>query len=714
MPLTTKKTSLTKYFLIFGLVISLICAITYLYLNNSRLSLKNSFKQYASIENNNAKLDSCIVNLYKAENNCRMFVVTGDKNYFNVFNFQIKQVSNWVDEIKKEGDSDTTNNNQNFEDLIAQKKARTEQYIALRAVADNLISFSGKVQNTVSELRQPEKTFTAKQFKSIITIDTIKPEVKADTVVKKGFFKRVFGSSKTKPAEVKKVEAVTVRKEITLDTSTVSVAFNNKQLSNITNFYKKIYSNNKSLKTKEKDLLAVNEKIISNIVAMLNNYKQSEIAYTANAKKLITNNTLLAIKNNDKLSISLFVCVLALLLFIFYTLYKMYKNEKSLVKYGNDTANYALTKSRFLANMSHEIRTPLNSVIGFSEQLSQGKLDQNQTQQLEAIRGSSLILLDVVNDILDFSKYESGKVNFDKIAFLPHHAINNVINSMAILAQNKGIALKNEISFQPDVCLMGDSMRLKQVMMNLLSNAIKFTNTGSVTLKAQNISVSKKQSLLKMQIIDTGLGIPATDLATIFEEFTQVYAKSGKTKQPGTGLGLAICKKIVEFQDGEISVTSQTGKGSVFSFEIPYDNCNENKMTQVDVNSIGQHNLEGKRFLLADDNKMNILLIQTVLSKAKVITDVANNGLEAFELFEKNDYDLILTDIQMPQMGGVELTVKIRTYANKTKSSTAILGVTANVLKEDREEYLVSGMNDLVLKPFSEKELLEKIVKYVK
>jgi len=395
---------------------------------------------------------------------------------------------------------------------------------------------------------------------------------------------------------------------------------------------------------------------------------------------------------------------------IFYNLWRIYKNETELITTSDKAFEFALAKSRFLASMSHEIRTPLNSVIGFSEQLSQSKLNAEQAAQLTAIRSSSTMVLDLVNDILDFAKYETNKANFEKISFAPFKSINEVVDIIAIQAAQKDIELKSDISFEETVCILGDSLRLKQLLMNLLSNAIKFTERGSVKLKADLVvAPGGKQAILKVQVIDTGIGIEAINLAMIFDEFAQVNYLPSTFKPKGTGLGLAICKKIVECQDGEIKVVSELGRGSVFSFSIPYELCDEQLLENRAITAIDLTSLIGKRILLADDNRMNILLIRTVIGKYQITSDVAYDGQEAYNLFERNRYDLVLTDIQMPIMNGIALSKAIRLHVDLAKRDTTILGLTANVLPEDRTRYINAGMNDLVLKPFSEQELMEKI-----
>ncbi|WP_177217112.1 ATP-binding protein [Pedobacter insulae] len=410
----------------------------------------------------------------------------------------------------------------------------------------------------------------------------------------------------------------------------------------------------------------------------------------------------------DKISFNIILLILIVAL-IFYNLWKIYQNENDLVISNDKAAEFAVAKTRFLTTMSHEIRTPLNSVIGFSEQLSQSALSKDQAAQLTAIRSSSAMVLDLVNDILDFSKYEAYRVNLEIAPFSLMDCISEVVHIMAIQAVQKGIELKTDISFGKDFCVVGDTLRLKQLVMNLLSNAIKFTERGSVKLKADVKLTKGNQLILKAWIIDTGIGIDEVNLGRIFDEFAQVNYLPSQFRHKGTGLGLAICKKIVEFQNGEINVVSELDKGSIFSFSIPYEIC-DNKISAVESPpTIDLATLVGKRILLVDDNIMNILLAQTVISKHQLFADVAYNGQEALALFEQNQYDLILTDIEMPIVNGVVLSKAIRSCSDAVKRNTPILGVTAHLLAEDRLLYKSAGMNDLISKPFSEKELMDKI-----
>ena len=707
MTINTKK-SASRYGLIVILLLALFISAIFFYTRNNRIHLlSQNVNQLKNIESDYSQLDTCVLLLYKADNNCRLFEATGNNSYMKLFSSEIGRVSKILDTLQLR--ESTTTYSKNVKGLVSQKRAKMQVYLKLKQLTDSLFLINANIDTLKERTFTRGMEITQGRFKTMVLIDTIKPKVE---VKEKGLFGRIADAFSRKKGKAD-TNAVLVKKEITLDTSLSSKNYNKMQIKNINTYFRNLYAANKILKDNEIGILRINSRIINEIVFLLQNFKSSELAFASQTKKSIQYDLDNTFKSIDKIYFVIFGLLLALVAIILFNLWKIYRNEGQLIDYGNRISQYAQSKSRFLANMSHEIRTPLNSVIGFSEQLSQDNLSSQQKEQVEAIKTSSELLLDLVNDILDFSKYEVGKINFDKVAFSPADAINEVFNSIAIQASRKGLKLEKDISFNSGLTIIGDSLRLKQLIMNLLSNAIKFTDKGAVTLKADVIAVSKKIGTLKIQVIDTGVGIEDKDAAVIFDEFSQVNYSTTKNTQKGTGLGLAICKRIVELQKGKIGLTSVMGKGSNFTFEIPYELCDDvaSKQKSLAITNVGH--LAGKRILLVDDNKMNVLLAQTVIKKYNVITDTAYDGSEAFQLFIKNNYDLILTDVQMPIMGGVELTRMIRADKDTIKSKVPVLGVTANVLEEDRDRYLAAGMNDLVLKPYSEKELIAKIVSYI-
>ncbi|WP_343531737.1 ATP-binding protein [Pedobacter sp.] len=707
MTINTKK-SASRYGLIVILLLALFISAIFFYTRNNRINLlSENVNQLNSIESDYSQLDTCVLLLYKADNNCRLFEATGNSVYMKQFSNEIGRVSKILDTLQLR--ENTKAYSRNVKGLVEQKKAKVQIYLKLKQLTDSLFMINANIDTLKQRTFTKGMEIKQGRFKTMVIIDTIKPKVE---VKEKGLFGRIADAFSRKKGKVD-TSAVLVKKEITLDTSLSSRNYNKMQIKNINTYFRNLYAANRILKDNEIGILRINSRIINEIVFLLQNFKTSEIAYTSQTKKSIQYDLDNTFKSIDNIYFVIFGLLLTLVAIILFNLWKIYRNEGQLIDYGHRVSQYAQSKSRFLANMSHEIRTPLNSVIGFSEQLSQDNLSSQQKEQVEAIKTSSELLLDLVNDILDFSKYEVGKINFDKVAFAPADAINEVFNSIAIQASRKGLKLEKQISFNEGLTITGDSLRLKQVIMNLLSNAIKFTDKGSVTLKADMVAVSKKVGTLKIQVIDTGVGIEDKDAAVIFDEFSQVNYSTTKNTQKGTGLGLAICKRIVELQKGKIGLISVMGKGSNFTFEIPYELCDDvaNKQKSLAITDVGH--LVGKRILLVDDNKMNVLLAQTVIKKYSVITDTAYDGSEAHQLFIKNKYDLVLTDVQMPIMGGVELTRMIRADKDKAKAKVPVLGVTANVLEEDRDRYLAAGMNDLVLKPYSEKELIGKIASYI-
>ncbi len=388
---------------------------------------------------------------------------------------------------------------------------------------------------------------------------------------------------------------------------------------------------------------------------------------------------------------------------------KQVETELKSARRAADSANQA--KSAFLANMSHEIRTPMNAILGIAHLLRTQTERADHVDKIDKIASSSKHLLGIINNILDFSKIEAGWLNLEQTAFLLPEAIVLIHGMIAEQAEQKGLELIEEIEpCLANLPLLGDPLRLAQVIINLMVNAIKFTEHGSITLNVQAISEDSERVSLRFEVRDTGIGIDKTQQHKLFNAFEQAESSTTR-KYGGTGLGLAISKAIITMMGGEIGVDSEIGKGSLFWFTASFERGNADNFKREDEPKAKGPNPDRARILLVEDNEINQDIAKEILEDYGFIVEVANHGGEAVEKASLGRYNLILMDVQMPVMDGFEATRIIRKLPEF--QTVPILAMTANVYEKDRINCKEAGMNDFIGKPFDPKKLYNTILRWL-
>lgn len=376
------------------------------------------------------------------------------------------------------------------------------------------------------------------------------------------------------------------------------------------------------------------------------------------------------------------------------------------------------SKSIFLAKMSHELRTPMNAVLGMLDLTLDTPLTDEQKDNLKVAKEAASNLLGLLNDILDLSKAEAGKVTIESIEISLREVVRSVWKGLMILASNRGIELRYAVSDDIPPLVMGDPVRIRQIIINLINNAIKFTHKGYVEVGVKVLSRREKECELMFSVKDTGIGIPKDRINSLFEIFTQVDEKTAR-RYGGTGLGLAISKKLVEMMGGRIWVESEEGKGSSFNFVITLPISEKTAdTTSAAAGAEGGAAASGDglgriRILLAEDNLVNQKIAVRILEKRGWEIIPANDGKQALDILAKSHFDVILMDDHMPEMSGIEATAIIRNEEKQTGLHIPIIAMTANAMSGDREKYLAMGMDGYVSKPIDREYLFQTIINLV-
>lgn len=676
-------------------------------------TLVSSLKE---LENNGlriSKLDTITLSLQTAENNFRMYTTLWDTTYFKRYTKDILLISNLLKDVSV---LDTSDISGVIVGDLRNKGGQMILYSELKRLTDSLNNVNIAVELLKINAKAPKlEPYPKAKLKKVTKIEEV---VAAPVAPRQKLFKRLQNAIANK--DVRKDSVKRLKTEVTYEeTASSAEAYNKKQLENVERFYAKLFedlkSNRNILTKKEEAILKLNENIFQNIKRLFQEFRNKE-SINSELKKAIlknrANTSLEAIGRSRQITFGISILSYLAIILLLWKLYRAY--DKTL-RANKLAAEQVVIKSRFFTSISHEMRTPLNAIIGVAEQLKSTPLNEDQQQMSKLLDNSSSMLLSAVNEVLDFSRLETGKLSLAKKPFRYKKILSDIAATARILADQKDLSLELLMDNSPDLLLDGDPYRLKQMVMNLIANAIKFTDKGKVSIQVSVKKSDEKHVTLLIKVKDTGIGISTENLPLIFNEFSQVINSNRSDWQKGSGLGLAISKKLVEMHKGKISVESTLGKGSIFTLEIPYVVAEKDSEEQDDQKPmINSDRFKNLHLLVVDDSEMNLLVIKMIFKKIGISFDTAHNGQEALNFLEKKRYDMVLTDIQMPEMDGIELTKRIRALEDETKSQLPVIAITGQITSESHERYSSAGLNDYIIKPFTESELMEKILDYLK
>ncbi len=703
------------------IVLAAICLLNFLNLKNIN-TLQNSYASLTKEDSGIIILHKSNADLNKAEDHYRIYINSWDTTERKLF---LDNIDSAINDLQLLNSNDTDFSKKIYQD-VQFKLSIYNSITELKKMVDMFIQsplyFTGNAYKYMPVKFDRLKTSF---FKNYFYHATDTSELSSQKK-KKGLFRRIGDAfiNKDEALMEKKFKKGTADEKMNVDSlqKHEQDSLMSGLSERIKNYYTQSANNQfnlrKELNEKETELAEKNITIVSDIDNKINELLQIAVAARNSAKQESLQRAQDARTSLTRISFFSLLSIIALISLLIYNIYRTNKYEEAIINAKTSAEKLATLKSRFLSNMSHEIRSPLTSIIGFTEQVSQNETNEKNIKYLDAIKVSSGHLLNTVNDILDFSKLDAGKLRLIKEPFLLQKTIDEVAFAFSLEARKKNISINIKSSIANNFCVNGDVFRFKQILYNLISNAVKFTDNGSVEIIAATNSINNKSTTATISVHDTGVGIARNELDFIFQEFAQaslIKRPDSVRSIKGTGLGLPICKMLTELQGGNIKVESTPGKGSVFTVNLPYEISSIENLKTSDKKIIinpGQNNTN-KKILVIEDNELNVMLITLLLERMGYNFDVATDGEQALQLFKEKNYYLILTDINIPKLTGVQITNLVRKDADLQKATVPIIALTADAISEDFDAYYKAGINKIILKPFRENEFRQVVENYM-
>ena len=693
--------------------------------------LLGSVETLSNPNNSAEELQNLIYSMHEADANMRNYIMTDDPGAFQSYMTMMENMSVELDDLKQ--DRNFASNEKSLDSLedYLNDKADLMYSLVIFKKSSEYERLNSKALAKISSNLDDEGGFTSAKSDNVTTkTPTIKqPSIKqAESTTDKskktkkekdkdeGFLKNLFsGKNKNNKTQTSDPTIVALKDSTNNSKSTAELQFdisNNPSVDveDVRQVLREIENEqrqyNTTLTIKELEILASDKIIIKKINELIDRIKSEQITLQQ-AQLIAANNN--AKRSSQTMLIIASIALLSGLVFmgiILVDINRSNRYKKELIVARNRAEYLAHAKEEFLANMSHEIRTPLNAIIGFSEQMESTPLQPSQKKYIKAVSNAGAHLLNTVNDILDLSKIEAGKLAIDDQPFKLKEAIDEVVSIMEIKAKEKQLTLTvSPIDFANEY-VIGDAFRIKQILYNIAGNAIKFTDKGKIEISG---SAKKHKSEIEyhIHVTDTGVGIAPDKIDKIFESFEQ--AENAITRKfGGTGLGLSISKKLAALIGGNIAVKSEINKGSTFTITLPLPVADEKTISTILHEPTTHIDLHGMEILVVDDEPFNLMLAEVILKKYGAIITVAVNGKEAFDKIELQNFDIVLADLHMPEVDGYMLANKIR----EKYLQVPLIALTANVMQNDMVKIKKSGFNDILLKPYKEKALLDIIAKY--